>query len=239
MKKLKLVLLSMLCAFAFMGTAAASTTEQISSIDSLLQPYQDVIDRLNAEFGVDVYIPDDNKEEVYNNLKGQTLVEFEEKLRRELSFEVCHIDEASNIIIDDQVFREYAEDYITILPADIGHENEIRATPLGQMRAERDDCTQTWWSDGISYIRLSSTVWSQTGAAGSFIYSSINNVTSGWIPGSGQFFWAYSVSLANCSLNSSSTICTVSGTRAKRNDDGLYLTVASSYSVLFYSSETN
>lgn len=232
MKKLRIGFLFGLCVLALMGTATASTTERISSIDSLLQPYQEIINRLNTEFGVSVYIPDEAKEEVYNNLKGQTLIEFEEKLRRELSFEVYQGDKEGNTI-DDQVFREYAEDNVTVLPSNTEQDNEIKAMPLGQMRSEEEDCVQTWWSDGISYIQLYSTIWSHTGAPGTYRYVSINDIKSGWIPGSGQFFWVYSVS--GYSLSSNATICTVSGTCAKRNDDGLYLTVAATYSVPFYS----
>lgn len=234
MKKVSILLL--VGVFILCGVGMAASPNEETSIDSLLQPYQEVIDRLNAEFGVNVYIPEDSKEDVYNNLREKSVDEFESELRGELTVEESKNDGASNAI--NQVFYEYAKDYITNLPVNEEVGKAMYAIPLG-LQAERDDCIQTWWSDGISYIRLHSTVWSHTGSPGTFTYETINDVTSGWVPGSGQFFWVYEVSLANCSLNVARTICTVSGTRAKRNDDGLYLTVASSYSVPFYSSETN
>ena len=54
--------------------------------DKLLSPYQKIINKLNAEFNWKVYIPEENKAEVYSNFKKnyRSIEEFESELKRQL-----------------------------------------------------------------------------------------------------------------------------------------------------------
>lgn len=59
----------------------AAASEQL---DALLKPYQDVIDKLNAEGDYGLSIPDDQKETFYNTYKELTPEAFEAEIRRQL-----------------------------------------------------------------------------------------------------------------------------------------------------------
>lgn len=65
------------------GLCVFSSTQTENNIDELLAPYQAVIGKLNAELGATFYIPYENREIVYNNIKSKTPDEFEELLRQE------------------------------------------------------------------------------------------------------------------------------------------------------------
>ena len=50
------------------------------NIDDLLRPYQDVIDRLNSDHKLQLFIPENRKLYVYNNIKNLTVEEFEAQM---------------------------------------------------------------------------------------------------------------------------------------------------------------
>ena len=58
--------------------------EAVNDIDELLKPYQEVIDRLNEEYGYGLHIPEDRKISVYMAYKDMTPAEFEVQIRKEL-----------------------------------------------------------------------------------------------------------------------------------------------------------
>ncbi len=60
---------------------------EFDNIDKLLQPYQEVLDRLNKEYGVSLYIPEDEKENIYKAYSKMAPEEFEAKILRELEEE--------------------------------------------------------------------------------------------------------------------------------------------------------
>ena len=66
------------------GEKESSVLDISESIDELLTPYQDVLDRLNRENGYKVYIPEDKKVSVYEAYKDMTPEEFEAEILREL-----------------------------------------------------------------------------------------------------------------------------------------------------------
>lgn len=57
--------------------------EILDDIDELLKPYQEVLDRLNAEYGYQLYIPDDRKYSVYDAYKDLSPEEFEKQILEE------------------------------------------------------------------------------------------------------------------------------------------------------------
>lgn len=83
MKKIASIALPILL-IAGLSTTAFAAKE--ATIDDLLAPYQSVIDKVNAELGSAIYIPDKNKEKVYNNIKDMPPDEVERMLREEYLF---------------------------------------------------------------------------------------------------------------------------------------------------------
>ena len=59
--------------------------EILGDIDELLKPYQDVLDRLNAEYDYKLYIPEDRKYSVYEAYKDLSPEEFEKQILAELN----------------------------------------------------------------------------------------------------------------------------------------------------------
>lgn len=59
--------------------------EIIGDIDQLLKPYQEVLDRLNAEYDYKFYIPEDRKYSVYDAYKDLSPEEFEKQILEELN----------------------------------------------------------------------------------------------------------------------------------------------------------
>lgn len=59
--------------------------EIIGDIDELLKPYQEVLDRLNAEYDYKLYIPEDRKYSVYDAYKDLSPEEFEKQILEELN----------------------------------------------------------------------------------------------------------------------------------------------------------
>lgn len=59
--------------------------EIIGDIDELLKPYQEVLDRLNAEYDYKLYIPEERKYTVYEAYKDLSPEEFEKQILEELN----------------------------------------------------------------------------------------------------------------------------------------------------------
>lgn len=62
-----------------------SGTETLPNLDQLLEPYQEVIDRLNKENGWCISIPENSKQQVYDYYKNYSMEEFEQELRKEMA----------------------------------------------------------------------------------------------------------------------------------------------------------
>lgn len=71
-----LLLTVIVVAIAAVGCAKSESAD----IDALLSPYLEVIEKVNKDIEPDFYIPDDQKENVYNYYKNYTLEEFEAEL---------------------------------------------------------------------------------------------------------------------------------------------------------------
>ncbi len=63
---------------------AITTYGKIENIDERLRPYQEVLDRLNEEYGYGLYIPEDEKFNVYISYKDMTQEAFETEIMKEL-----------------------------------------------------------------------------------------------------------------------------------------------------------
>ncbi len=69
----------------FMHHFTANKVNIKTDIDTLLQPYQKVIDKINAESDsdIDFVFPEENKERIYAAYKDMSISEFEETMREE------------------------------------------------------------------------------------------------------------------------------------------------------------
>ena len=96
----------------FMHHFTANKVNIKTDIDTLLQPYQKVIDKINAESDsdIDLVFPEENKEQIYAAYKDMSISEFEETMREER----------------DTVLREYEKvGAVLYIDATKGSGNEI------------------------------------------------------------------------------------------------------------------
>ncbi|MDQ7093423.1 hypothetical protein REC12_07460 [Desulfosporosinus sp. PR] len=107
------------------------TIKKAATIDERLAPYQAAIDKINAELGSTIHIPDGNKETVYNNIKNMTPAQFEAMLRDE--YKAIGAGQSS-ITESDDYTRDCVKDAVTgkgsgpsLLPNFSG---PIKVTPL-------------------------------------------------------------------------------------------------------------
>lgn len=80
---IKRILVTALSFILILGLSIPAYAGKTENIDELLAPYQEIIDKINAELGSTIYIPDENKEKVYESLKGMSPAEVEKLLRNE------------------------------------------------------------------------------------------------------------------------------------------------------------
>lgn len=67
------------------SSLVASAVElENTSVSALLEPYIEVIEKVNAETGKHIYIPSGKEESVYNYYKDYSLKEFEDSLLRDI-----------------------------------------------------------------------------------------------------------------------------------------------------------
>ena len=77
-------IIGIVLAFVLMlGLCISVFTLKTKTIDELLVPYQVVIDKVNADISSTFFIPDNSKEQVYNNIKDKSPDELEALLRQE------------------------------------------------------------------------------------------------------------------------------------------------------------
>lgn len=228
--------LSLILSFGL--TSVSSATYTPTSIDDLLAPYQAVIDKLNDEYDCSVYIPADQKDTVYNNIKDRSPYEFEADLRNQL-INTINSESTSipNVTITQDDFTQNDTERVLpegpstydLPPAAVS--DPLIVTPVIDTRSVRENIVQKYYLDQAAYIKLYSTVFSGSGSAGTFTYSNIEKLTSGWDAGSGTFF--YVPRSYTYSLDSSKKNCTVVLPCDKRNDDGLFLTGYWTVTVIF------
>jgi hypothetical protein len=91
LKKLKTVLFPILVVLVLLPVMGGADVSKSASIDERLLPYQHVIDKVNHDFGfkkIKIFIPKENKEKVYNNIKDMTTSQFEDMLKSEIEDEL-------------------------------------------------------------------------------------------------------------------------------------------------------
>lgn len=188
-----------------------ASAEKAKTIDELLAPYRAVIDKLNAELGSTMYIPDKNKERVYNNIKDMSLDEFETMLRND--YKTQSADKSSTTKSESSESGDYSRDSIKV-------KNDSDIT----IKSVREEITQTASISYNSEMYLTSTVFSATGASGTYTYSSISEYGSQWP--SSYTGYHFAVDEGSYSLSSDRKKCTVTLKGHPENSSGIALTVA-------------
>jgi len=176
-----------------LGLGLPTYAQSAKNIDELLGPYQAVIDKVNSDLGSSIYIPDKNKEMVYNNIKSKTTAEFEAMLRNE--YKALTVSEPS---ITQSGSGNYARDTLTV-----NSQNNEVITP----NYVRESIIQTAPISYNSEMFLNSTVFSGTVVAGTYVYESISSYGSQWPSGFTGFHFA--VDSGSYSLSSDKKQCTV------------------------------
>lgn len=209
MKKLFVMFLSMALILGFSMPAHA---EETLTINELLAPYQAAVDKVNEELGISIYIPEKNKEKVYNNIKDKTPEEITSMLIKEYK-ESSTGSSSITQFKDDNYIKDsaYSENN-----TEIG-ESESIITP----RYIREDITQTVPIGYSSEMYLDSTVFSATGD--SYVYESINDYGSQWPSSFTGYHFA--VDSGSASLSSNKKSCTVSLVGHPEDPNGFALTL--------------
>lgn len=188
-----------------------------ANIDELLLPYQEVIDKINAELGSTIYIPDVNKEKVYNNIKDMSPEEVEILLRNE--YNACASGESiTNISKNGDYIRDYAM------------KNDANETVITS-NYFKEEITQEAPISYNSEMFLDSIVISVTGKPGTFSYQSIRGYGSQWP--SDYTGYHYEVDSGLHSLSDDRKKCTVSLKGHPEDANGFALLVTLTETVTF------
>ncbi|WP_312754772.1 hypothetical protein [Rummeliibacillus suwonensis] len=110
------ILITVLCSTT---TSNAKTTND--DIDLLLIPYNKVMTKLSAEYGVNIYVPEKNKEKFFKSVQDMSPKAFEKLLRDQYKESEKYMKEFSY----DQ--GEYKNPYPSYIP---NAENTIPASPM-------------------------------------------------------------------------------------------------------------
>ncbi|MBO4462492.1 MAG: hypothetical protein J5749_06375 [Lachnospiraceae bacterium] len=177
-----------------------SSIHEEKKIDDLLKPYVEVIERVNKATDREIYIPEYNKEKVYNYYKMYTLEEFEKELLESIENE----NERTKRLDDSKMCFEYFPAETAVINNDSRHitEDIMQATELPY----------------DSWLYLYSTVFCG-GNPPRYSYQSINGISVAWNASNTGFHfglrsWAYE-------LSNNGKRCTVTVTGSPVNPAGL------------------
>lgn len=190
MKKLLVMILSLVF---ILGMSTDVKAEGEQSIEDMLAPYQAAVDKLNDEMGSNIYIPEKNKEKVYENIKDKTPEEVALMLKEEYTDYVA--DEA---IKSQPETDEYITDGIH---SETKKDTEIIISPY----YVRETLMQTVPIVYNSELYLSSTIYSLTDT--DYIYERINDYGTRWLHDYTGYHFA--VDTRSYSLSADKKSCTV------------------------------
>lgn len=206
MKKILSVFLSFSLILLLSGPVYAAKAE---TADELLIPYQKVINQVNIEIGSNYLIPDNTKEEVYDNIKRMSPDEFGKLLKNEYK------TYATSLSLNDQSENDnHAEENVL-------SKNQSNLSIIPNYVSQ--NITQTHSIQYNSKMYLKSTVFSAKGTAGTYIYSSINSYGSQW--SSSNKGYHFSVISGSYSLSSDKKKCTVHLNGMPKDPNGIALAV--------------
>lgn len=215
-------IISLLTAVAIMlcihfSLVVSATEVENTSVSALLEPYIEVIEKVNAETGKQIYIPAGKEESVYNYYKDYSLEEFEDSL-------LCDIYQYDRSLYSSPDSASMTIEYFAADGNSIAPDNNI------EPRSVVEDITQSAAISHNSYLYLYSTIF---GGGNPIIYNyqSINGIGIGWPSDYTGFHfgltsWSHSFSNNNRS-------CTVTIKGSPQNASGLTQTVLLTEDVTF------
>lgn len=197
-----------LSSFAYAETTVKKDigTNTISNIDLALIPYQQVIEKVNLEIGSEFAIIEENKKNVYNNIKDMDLHEFKKYLLHE--YEKYKIMSKVKPVINGTI------------KSDIMYPNSYRE--------ERTQNYYLSYYNNNSWLFLDSQIFSADGTSTS--YSTLYNWGARW---SNSIGWRYHIRRMSHSLSSDRSQFTLNTTGCPMNEKGLTLLISQSYTVTF------
>lgn len=211
---LSLLLAAMLCIGSSSAVFAAETDSE--SIEERLAPYIEVINRVNAERGAQIYIPEGEEERVYEYYKGYSLEEFEESLLNDLA----QMGRPAKAVPDDDM-----EMSIEFFPS-----QDSGKTPDIEPKSVVEDITQVSPISHNSYLYLYSTIFG-SGSPVMYHYQSVNRARVGWSSSFTGFHFA--LSSWSYSLINNRKTCKVTIHGSPQNAAGLVQPVYLTETVMF------
>ena len=202
------------------GTAAVRAQEKASqqqycdleNIDITLSPYRNIINEVNSQIGSTMFIPEYNKERVYNYYKNYSLEEFKESITRDYNLTQEHA-QATNTFIPENIVID------KIFPVNEKPDSfKGEIAPLSVV----ENATQVRPISYNSYLYLDSTIFGG-GNPFTYRYQTINRIYSGYPSGYKGFH--FDVRGKNYYLNNDRTRCTVNIWGAPVNEAGIELLV--------------
>lgn len=215
MKKiLSLLLTAMLCIGCSSVVFAAESDSE--SIDTQLAPYIEVINKVNAKTGAQIYVPEGKEERIYAYYKEYSLEEFEEALLNDLA----QTDSPAKAIPEDEI-------KMTIEHFPFQDTDKI---PGIEPKNIVEDITQVSPISHNSYLYLYSTVFG-SGSPVTYQYRSINGIDVRW-PSS---FTGFHFALSSCSysLTNGRKTCKVTIHGSPQNAAGLTQSIYLTETVTF------
>jgi len=99
----KLLYISLICLMMSVFCSTTASTAKTTDVDIVfaLIPYEKVLKKLTDEYGVTMYVPEENKEKFYNNVKGLTTRQFEKQMRQQFEEAKQYIPKASNSAVKE------------------------------------------------------------------------------------------------------------------------------------------
>lgn len=203
-KIVKLLFTSFLCISISLSLITNVSASEDGKLEKFITPYQDVLDKLTEEFGVEFYINREKMDQFYNNVRDMSPEELENILR-----------EQYNKFLGDSYKDMNSNSNYLILTLSIS-----------------EDITQQVALRYNSSMYLNSKIFSATGNPGTYTYQSIKSYGTTWPSDYTDYHWK--VDYASHKLSSDSKSCTVYLRGHPENAYGIALALSLTASHTFY-----
>lgn len=205
MKKfVKLLFTSFLCLSISLSLITCVSASENVNLEKSISPYQEVLNKLTNEFGVEFYINPEKKEHFYNNVGDMSTDELEKLLREQ--------------------YKEFLDNFYN----DKLSNSDSAVSPL----SISENITQLVALSYNSSMYLNSNVFSASDNQGTFTYQSIKSYGTTWPSSFTGYHWE--VDSASHKLSSDLKSCTVSLRGHPEDANGVALALSLTASNTFY-----
>ncbi|WP_409368745.1 hypothetical protein [Lysinibacillus sp. 38-6] len=200
----KLLFASFLCLSISLSLITYVSASENVNPEKFISPYQEVMDKLTNEYGVEFYINPEKMDHFYNNVRDMSPEELE------------------------KILREQYKDFLGNFYNDMDSNSNYLISPL----SINEDITQQVALRYNSSMYLNSKIFSATGNPGTYIYQSIKSYGTTWPSTYTGYHWQ--VDDASHKLSSDSKSCTVYLRGHPENAYGVSLALSLTASYTFY-----